>query len=140
MEASSLDATEICVQAGLPPNMNPDLYVTVAKGIKTALPHIHLHAFSPEEVLYGAKRRSCSVQDMIRAMKDAGVDTLPGTSAEILDDSVRQRIAKGRLSTEEWQHVISTAHALGVPTTATVMYGYVEIESLISPPLPHAYC
>ena len=132
MEASSLDATEICVQAGLPPNMNPDLYVTVANGIKTALPHIHLHAFSPEEVLYGAKRRKCSVEDMIRALKDAGVDTLPGTSAEILDDSVRQRIAKGRLTTEEWIHIISSAHALGVPTTATVMYGrIIEIKLLM---------
>ena len=122
MEASSLDATEICVQAGLPPNMDPDLYLTIASGIKTALPDIHLHAFSPEELLYGSKRRNCSVEEIIRRLRDLGLNSIPGTSAEILDDTIRQRIAKGRMTTEQWKHVISTAHRLGVPTTATVMY------------------
>lgn len=124
--AAELDATEICVQAGLPPNMNADLYVTVARAIRDALPNIHLHAFSPEEIMYGAKRRNTTVVDMLVALKDAGVNTLPGTSAEILDDGIRQRIAKGRLSTAEWIEVVSTAHSKGIPTTATMMYGHVE--------------
>lgn len=125
-EAAALGASEVCVQAGLPPNMHRDLYLNVAKAIRGELPTIHLHAFSPEEVVYGAKRRKVSIVDMIKELKSAGVNTLPGTSAEILDDSVRQRIAKGRLSTAEWCEVITSAHSVGVPTTATVMYGHVE--------------
>jgi FO synthase subunit 2 len=120
-EAASLGATEICVQAGLPPNMNPELYPSVARAIKAELPNVHLHAFSPEEVRYGAKRRKSSISEMIQILKDAGVDTLPGTSAEILVDSVRDRIAKGRLSSAEWIEVITAAHAQGISTTATMM-------------------
>jgi FO synthase subunit 2 len=120
-EAVKLGATEICVQAGLPPNMNPELYPNVARVIKEALPGTHLHAFSPEEVLYGSKRRKCSITDMVKILKESGVDSLPGTSAEILIDSVRNKIAKGRLSTSEWIEVITAAHSQKIPTTATMM-------------------
>lgn len=120
-EAVSFGATEICVQAGLPPNMNPNLYTTIAKEIKALLPSIHLHAYSPEEIIYGAQRNKCSISMMIQQLKEAGVDTFPGTSAEILDDSVRHRIAPGRLSSAEWINVMSTAHSLGISTTATMM-------------------
>ena len=116
--------------------MDPDLYLTVARGIKEKIPGIHLHAFSPEEVLYGAKRKNCNVEDFIRELIFAGVDTLPGTSAEILDDTIRQRSAKGRMTTEQWKHVISTAHRLGVPTTATMMYGCIATK----PSLSHTLC
>lgn len=131
-EAVTLGATEICIQAGLPPNMDRNLYTTVAKAVKEKLPSVHLHAFSPEEIIYGANRRKCSVLDMIRDLKDAGVDSFPGTSAEILDDSIRNKIAKGRLSSAEWINIITTAHSLGMPTTATMMYGHIETENHVA--------
>lgn len=125
-EAVALGATEICIQAGLPPNMPPDLYERIASTVKGAVPEVHLHAFSPEEVLYGAKRSRRSVREMLVALRDAGVDSLPGTSAEILVDDVRRKIAGQRLSTQDWIDVISTAHAVGLRTTSTMMYGHIE--------------
>lgn len=127
-EASDLKATELCIQAGLPPNMNPRLYESIAKEIKATLPHMYLHAFSPEEVKYSAKRNNISVREMLERLKAAGVDSLPGTSAEILNDDIRYSIAKGRISTKEWIDVITTAHSLNIPTTSTMMYGHVEAE------------
>ena len=125
-EAWDLGATEICVQAGLPPKMSGDLYVELAKAIKKELPDIHLHAFSPEEVLYGAVRSRCSVEEYLNRLKDAGVDTLPGTSAEILDQEVRDRIAPGRITVKQWMDVVGTAHRLGITTTSTIMFGHIE--------------
>lgn len=125
-EAWELGATEVCIQAGLPPKMRGSLYVDLCRAIKDALPEIHIHGFSPEEVLYGAVRSRVSVRDYLRALKDAGVGSLPGTSAEILDDRVRRRISPGRISTAQWVDVITTAHELGIPTSSTIMYGHVE--------------
>jgi 7,8-didemethyl-8-hydroxy-5-deazariboflavin synthase CofH subunit len=125
-EAWDLGATEICVQAGLPPKMDGYYYVDMARAIKKALPGIHIHGFSPEEVLYGSIRARCSIEDYLRALKDAGVGSLPGTSAEILDDTVRAKIAPGRITTAQWIEVITTAHRLGIRTTSTIMYGHVE--------------
>nr|WP_231577899.1 5-amino-6-(D-ribitylamino)uracil--L-tyrosine 4-hydroxyphenyl transferase CofH [Thermorudis peleae] len=125
-EAWELGATEVCIQAGLPPKMRGDYYIELTKAIKRALPDIHIHGFSPEEVWYGATRARCSVADYLQALKDAGVGSLPGTSAEILDDDVRRRISPGRITVAQWVDVITTAHQLGIPTTATIMYGHVE--------------
>ncbi len=125
-EAWDLGATEICVQAGLPPKMDGDLYPNLIRAIKAELPDLHIHGFSPEEVLYGAIRSHCSIEDFLARLKDAGVGSLPGTSAEILDDEVRHVIAQGRISTADWVRVITGAHRLGIPTTATIMYGHVE--------------
>ncbi len=125
-EAWDLGATEVCIQAGLPPKMDGYFYVDLTRAIKRELPDIHIHAFSPEEVLYGSVRAGCHVEEYLRALKDAGVGSLPGTSAEILDDAVRRRISPGRISTARWIEVITTAHRLGIPTTATIMYGHVE--------------
>jgi FO synthase subunit 2 len=125
-EAWDLGAREICVQAGLPPKMEGSYYVDLTKAIKRELPDMHIHGFSPEEVLYGAVRARCSIEDMLRALKDAGVGSLPGTSAEILDQEVRDRIAPGRITRDQWIDVITTAHRLGIPTTSTIMYGHVE--------------
>src|SRR5580658_250122 len=125
-EAWDLGATEVCVQAGLPPRMKGSLYIDLCRAIKTAVPGIHVHGFSPEEVLYGAERSGCSVEDYLAALKDAGVGSLPGTSAEILNDRVRNLISPGRISTADWIRVISTAHRLGIPTTSTIMFGHVE--------------
>ena len=125
-EARSLGATEVCIQAGLPPNMQGSLYESIARSIKERHPDMHIHAFSPEEVMWGAKCSRRSVRDFLLRLKDAGVDSLPGTSAEILDNDLRKAVAKGRLSVEEWSHVVSTAHSLGFPTTATMMFGFCE--------------
>jgi FO synthase subunit 2 len=125
-EAVSFDASELCIQAGLPPNMDPDLYVNLVKAVREAVPDVHLHAFSPEEVKYGARVNKIPVRDMLLRLKDAGVNTLPGTSAEILDDEVRTVIAKSRLTTQEWCEIVSTAHSVGLPTSSTIMYGHVE--------------
>ena len=125
-EAWDLGAREICVQAGLPPKMDGYYYVDLTKAIKRALPDMHIHGFSPEEVLYGAVRARCSIEDYLRALKDAGVGSLPGTSAEILDQDVRDTISPGRITKDQWIDVVTTAHRLGIRTTSTIMYGHVE--------------
>ena len=125
-EAWDLGATEVCVQAGLPPRMKGLFYIDLCRAIKAAVPAIHVHGFSPEEVLYGAERSGWSVDDYLAGLKDAGVGSLPGTSAEILNDRVRNVISPGRISTTDWIRVISTAHRLGIPTTSTIMFGHVE--------------
>jgi len=125
-EAWDLGATEVCVQAGLPPRMKGSFYIDLCRAIKTAVPDIHVHGFSPEEVLYGSECSGWSVNDYLAALKDAGVGSLPGTSAEILNDRVRNLISPGRISTAEWIRVIATAHRLGIPTTSTIMFGHIE--------------
>jgi FO synthase subunit 2 len=125
-EAWDLGATEVCIQAGLPPKMDGYYYADLARAIKKELPDIHIHAFSPEEVLYGSVRARCSIEDYLSALKQAGVDSLPGTSAEILDDELRHRISAGRITTAQWIEVVTTAHRLGIPTTSTIMYGHAE--------------
>ncbi len=125
-EAFELGATEVCLQAGLPPRMKGSYYIDLCRAIKTELPALHLHAFSPEEVLYGAAQSGKSVEWYLAALKDAGVGSLPGTSAEILDDEIRERISPGRISTADWIRVISSAHRAGIPTSSTMMFGCVE--------------
>lgn len=125
-EAWDLGATEVCIQAGLPPQMEGDLYIRLCEAVKAELPDMHIHGFSPEEVLYGAVRSQCSIRDYLTELKVAGVGSLPGTAAEILDQDVRDKISPGRIRVEQWIEVITTAHALGIPTTSTIMYGHVE--------------
>ncbi len=125
-EAVDMGATEVCMQAGLPPKMQGSLYIDLTRAVKKAFPDLHIHAFSPEEVLYGSLRSGSSILEYVRELKDAGLDTLPGTSAEILDQEIRDIIAPGRISTKQWIEVITSAHSLGIPTTATIMYGHIE--------------
>jgi 7,8-didemethyl-8-hydroxy-5-deazariboflavin synthase CofH subunit len=125
-EAWNLGATEVCIQAGLPPRIDGSFYIDLCSAIKREVPEIHVHAFSPEEILYGATLCNRSIEDYLKALKDAGIGSLPGTSAEILDDRVRELISPGRISTRDWIAVIRTAHKLGIPTTSTIMYGHVE--------------
>ena len=125
-EAWDLGATEVCVQAGLPPQMQGDLYIKLCEAIKGEVPDIHIHGFSPEEVLYGSVRSRCTIREYLQALRDAGVGSLPGTSAEILDQEMRNLISPGRISVQQWTEVITTAHELGIPTTSTIMYGHVE--------------
>jgi FO synthase subunit 2 len=125
-EAVEMGATEVCMQAGLPPDMEGDLYVDLTHAVKKAVPDVHIHAFSPEEVLYGATRSGTSVHDYLLGLKAAGLGSLPGTSAEILDQEIRDVISPGRISVKQWVEVITTAHGLGIPTTSTIMYGHLE--------------
>jgi len=128
-EAWDLGATEVCIQAGLPPQMEGDFYIQLTRAIKEALPEMHIHGFSPEEVLYGAIRSRCTIREYLQELKAAGVGSLPGTAAEILDQDLRDHISPGRITVEQWIEVITTAHALGIPTTSTVMYGHVETDA-----------
>ncbi len=125
-EAADLGATEVCIQAGLPPKMQGDYYIELTRAIKKELPDIHIHGFSPEEVLYGAIRSRCTIKEYLLGLKEAGVGSLPGTSAEILDQEMRDLISPGRITVDQWVDVVTTAHSLGIPTTSTIMYGHVE--------------
>jgi 5-amino-6-(D-ribitylamino)uracil---L-tyrosine 4-hydroxyphenyl transferase len=125
-EAARLGATEVCIQAGLPPKMDGHVYIDICKAVKKELPDMHIHAFSPEEVMYGAVRSELPMPEYLKMLKEAGVGSLPGTAAEILDQSLRDMISPGRISVQEWVAVIKEAHALGIPTTSTIMYGHVE--------------
>lgn len=125
-EAHDLGATEVCVQAGLPPDMEGDTYEKICRAIKKEVSKIHIHGFSPEEVLYGANRSEVSIKEYLQKLKEAGVDSLPGTAAEILDQGLRDRISPGRISVEKWIEVIKTAHMIGIPSTSTMMFGHLE--------------
>ncbi|MDB4968511.1 MAG: cofH [Myxococcales bacterium] len=129
LEAQAVGATEVCLQAGLAPGMDGNFYVELVRAIKRAAPALHLHAFSPEEIMFGAELRRQPVRELLAELKDAGLGSLPGTSAEVLDDELRHRIAPGRITTAEWIEVVSSAHALGLPTTSTLMYGHVESDA-----------
>ena len=131
-EAWDYGATEVCIQAGLPPQMEGDLYIRLCEAIKEELPDIHVHGFSPEEVLYGSVRSRCSIRDYLKGLQQAGVGSLPGTSAEVLDQELRDRISPGRINVDQWVEVITTAHDLGIPTTSTIMFGHVESNEQIA--------
>ena len=131
-EAWDYGATEVCVQAGLPPQMEGDLYIRLCEAIKEALPDMHIHGFSPEEVLYGSIRSKWSIREYLAGLKAAGVGSLPGTSAEVLDQELRDQISPGRITVDQWTEVITTAHELGIPTTSTVMFGYLETPTQLA--------
>jgi 5-amino-6-(D-ribitylamino)uracil---L-tyrosine 4-hydroxyphenyl transferase len=125
-EAKALGATEVCVQAGLPPDMDENTYENICRAIKKEIGEIHIHGFSPEEVLYGASRSNLPIEEYLIRLKDAGVNSLPGTAAEILDQTLRDKISPGRISVKKWIEVIKTAHKLGIPSTSTMMFGHLE--------------
>jgi FO synthase subunit 2 len=125
-EARDLGASEVCVQAGLAPGMDGWHYVDLCRAITESLPELHIHGFSPEEVLYGSTLTGATIREYLLALKEAGVGSLPGTSAEIFVDEVRQRISPGRISIDQWIDLVQTAHEIGIPTTSTIMYGHIE--------------
>jgi len=131
-EAWDYGATEVCVQAGLPPKMEGDLYIRLCEAIKKELPDMHFHGFSPEEVLYGSIRSDITIRAYLTELKAAGVGSLPGTSAEVLDQELRDKISPGRITVDQWTEVITTAHDLGIPTTSTVMFGYLETPTQLA--------
>ncbi|GAB1820367.1 bifunctional FO biosynthesis protein CofGH [Herbidospora sp. RD11066] len=128
-EAWAAGATEVCMQGGIHPDLPGTAYFDIARAVKARVPDIHVHAFSPMEVINGASRTNLSIEDWLVGAREAGVDSLPGTAAEILDDDVRWVLTKGKLPTREWIDVITTAHRVGIPTTSTMMYGHVDNHS-----------
>ena len=125
-EAWAAGATEVCMQGGIHPDLPGTAYFDIAAEVKNRCPEMHIHAFSPMEVMNGSSRTGLSVRDWLQGAREAGVGSHPGTAAEILDDEVRWVLTKGKLPTSAWIEVITTAHELGIPTTATMMYGHVD--------------
>jgi 5-amino-6-(D-ribitylamino)uracil---L-tyrosine 4-hydroxyphenyl transferase len=125
-KARSRGAVEVCIQGGLHPDVDAYFYEDILLGIKDEVPGVHVHAFSPMEIFYGASKAEISLKDTLKMLKDAGLDSMPGTAAEILNDDVRSIICPNKLSTSQWVDVVETAHRIGVPTTCTMMYGHVE--------------
>jgi len=125
-EAWKIGATEVCIQGGLPHGLPPFHYRDILRAVKQAVPGMHIHAFSPMEIVYGVELTGMPLEDYLLMLRDNGLDTLPGTAAEILDDDVRFVLSRNKLSTEQWKQVIRTAHACGIHSTSTLMYGHVE--------------
>ncbi len=125
-EAWKIGATEVCIQGGLPHGLPPFHYRDILRTVKQAVPGMHIHAFSPMEIVYGVELTGMRLEDYLLMLRDNGLDTLPGTAAEILDDDVRFVLSRNKLSTEQWKQVIRTAHNCGIRSTSTLMYGHVE--------------
>src|SRR5439155_4079583 len=125
-EAWERGATEVCVQGGLPRDLDGFFYRDLLRAIKRAIPEMHVHAFSPMEIDYGVTKTGMPLRDYLRMMKDEGLGSIPGTAPEILDDRVRRQLSPNKLPAARWVEIITAAHELGVPTTSTMMYGHVE--------------
>jgi FO synthase len=125
-DAVDRGATEVCMQGGINPEMDAFIYRDTLLAIKARFPQIHIHAFSPMEIMYGSRRTGMSYRDYITMLRDAGLGTIPGTAAEILDDEVREVLSHKKVDVRTWVEIITTAHDLGVRTTSTIMYGHIE--------------
>jgi 7,8-didemethyl-8-hydroxy-5-deazariboflavin synthase CofH subunit len=126
IEARERGATEVCVQGGLPRDLDGYHYRDILVAIKDAVPDMHIHAFSPMEVVHGVDKTGMTTRDYLQMLKEHGLGSLPGTAAEVLDNDVRQVLSRQKLKVEQWVDVIKTAHKLGIPTTSTLMYGHIE--------------
>jgi FO synthase len=125
-EAWDLGATEVCLQGGIHPEFTGDFYVQVVEAIKQAVPEMHIHGFTPLEVWQGAETLGVTVADFLARLADAGLGTLPGTAAEILDDRVRRYLCPDKITTAEWARVMITAHDMGLRSTSTMMFGHID--------------
>ncbi|MDV8006220.1 MULTISPECIES: bifunctional FO biosynthesis protein CofGH [unclassified Rhodococcus (in: high G+C Gram-positive bacteria)] len=125
-EAHVAGATEVCMQGGIDPELPVTGYADLVRAVKKRVPSMHVHAFSPMEIVNGASRSGESIRDWLTALREAGLDTIPGTAAEILDDEVRWILTKGKLPTAEWIEVVTTAHEVGLRSSSTMMYGHVD--------------
>jgi 7,8-didemethyl-8-hydroxy-5-deazariboflavin synthase CofH subunit len=125
-QAWETGATEVCIQGGLPRDLDGFFYRDILRAIKRAIPAMHVHAFSPMEISYGVDKTRMPLRDYLQMMKDEGLGSIPGTAAEILDDRVRRELSPNKLPVARWVEIITTAHELGIPTTSTMMYGHVE--------------
>jgi len=125
-EAWELGATEVCLQGGIHPDFTGDFYVSVLEAIKEAVPNIHVHGFTPLEVWQGAETLGSSVSDFLARLKAAGLGTLPGTAAEVLDDAVRRHLCPDKITTSQWSRVMVIAHEMGLRSTSTMMFGHID--------------
>jgi 7,8-didemethyl-8-hydroxy-5-deazariboflavin synthase CofH subunit len=125
-QAKSWGATEVCIQGGLPRNLPPFYYRDILRAVKSATPKMHAHAFSPMEMVYGVELTGMPIREYLLMLKENGLDTLPGTAAEILDDDVRHVLSRNKLTSAQWCEVIQTAHQCGIRSTSTMMYGHSE--------------
>jgi len=125
-EAATLGATEICLQGGLAPEMVLEDYCEILETIRQDFPRMHLHAYSPMEVLHMSRGSGVAVEDALQDLKKSGLGSMPGTAAEILVDSVREKICPEKLSSSEWCEIVCTAHRMGIPSTSTILYGHLE--------------
>ena len=126
LEAVERGATEVCIQGGLPKDLDGYYYVELLRAIKGRLPELHVHAYSPMEITYGIEKTRMALPEYLLMLKEAGLNSIPGTAAEILDDSVRRSLSPNKLKVRQWIEVIKTAHGLGIPSTSTMMYGHTE--------------
>jgi len=126
LEAVERGATEVCIQGGLPKELDGYYYVELLRAIKGRLPELHVHAYSPMEITYGIEKTRMPLSEYLLMLKQAGLNSIPGTAAEILDDSVRRSLSPNKLKVRQWIEVIKTAHSLGIPSTSTMMYGHTE--------------
>jgi 7,8-didemethyl-8-hydroxy-5-deazariboflavin synthase CofH subunit len=125
-EAWETGATEVCIQGGLPRDLDGFFYRDILRAIKRAIPSMHVHAFSPMEISYGVDKTGMPLRDYLQMMRDEGLGSIPGTAAEILDDQVRRELSPNKLPVARWVEIITTAHELGIPSTSTMMYGHIE--------------
>jgi 7,8-didemethyl-8-hydroxy-5-deazariboflavin synthase CofH subunit len=127
LEAVECGATEVCIQGGLPKDLNGNYYVELLRAIKARLPELHVHAYSPMEITYGVEKTRLPLRDYLLMLREAGLGSIPGTAAEVLDDKVRRSLSPNKLKVRQWIDVIRTAHSLGIPSTSTIMYGHTEL-------------
>lgn len=125
-EAVKMKATEVCIQGGLHPEANLDLYLQILESVRSVSPDIHIHAFSPMEIYHAARREELNTREVLKILKEAGLDSMPGTAAEILVDKIRAMICPEKISVKEWIEIIEEAHKLGIPTSSTMMYGHID--------------
>ena len=126
VEAAEEGATEVCMQGGIDPQLPITFYADLARAVKAAVPGMHVHAFSPMEIVSAAAKAGASIEEWLIELRDAGLGSIPGTAAEILDDEVRWVLTKGKLPAAQWLDVVGTAHRLGIPSSSTMMYGHVD--------------
>jgi len=126
VEAVNVGATEVCIQGGLPKDIDGHYYANLLRALKARLPELHIHAYSPMEIVYGTEKTKIPLREYLIMLKEAGLGSIPGTAAEILDDRVRKSLSPNKLKVRQWIEVIRTAHSLGIPTTSTMMYGHIE--------------
>jgi FO synthase len=125
-EAWNRGGTEVCIQGGLHPDIPGDHYLRLIQAVKARVPGMHIHAFSPFEIWYGVKKTGRPLHDFLRELKEAGLGSMPGTAAEILDTEIRLQLTRNKLSADEWERIIRAAHEVGLRSTATIMYGHID--------------
>ena len=126
VEAAEEGATEVCMQGGIDPQLPVTFYADLVRAVKAAVPDMHVHAFSPMEIVSAAAKAGVSIEEWLTELREAGLGSIPGTAAEILDDEVRWVLTKGKLPAAQWLEVVGTAHRLGIPSSSTMMYGHVD--------------